>query len=260
MNAIVFGLGCAMSEIACTMLAAYAVAGDRTANVRWYPLVKMVSSAPELSAITCLLRSITAAAAPVVADPYGPRISFTPPSLNWSTSCPAVSGFEVSSWYLMSSVSLVPPTVTPPLPLTTLLQTSYPSWVSLPSRASEPVSEIDAPRVSVPVGVLLVASPFEPQPAMPKASAAAAATASIRVLMSCSTFRRVRRNRRDCDAGHIDIRVVLDESRSFGRPRVRSGPARGWVIDGNPTVGALRPRVLRRPDEPAVPPPAVPPA
>ena len=64
------------------MLAAYEVAGESTANVCRYPLVKMASSAPELSAITCLLRSTTAAAAAVVADPYGPRISLTPLSLN----------------------------------------------------------------------------------------------------------------------------------------------------------------------------------
>src|SRR5207302_11007048 len=83
----------------------------------------------------------------------------------------------------MSSVIFLPPTLTPPLPLTTFLQTSYPSLVSVPSRASELLSEIDAPRVSVPAGALLVASPFEPQPASGRASRAAAATASIRVLM-----------------------------------------------------------------------------
>ena len=100
------------------------MAGDRTANERWYPLAKILSSAPALSTITCLLRSITAAAASVGPEPYGPRISFTPPSLYWSTNCAERSCFEVSSWYLMSSVYLVPPAVKPPLPLMTFWQTS----------------------------------------------------------------------------------------------------------------------------------------
>src|SRR5262249_50506103 len=78
-------------------------------------------------------------------------------SLNWSTSWAAVSGFEVSSWYWMSSFSFLPPTGTPPLSLTTFLQTSYPSRVRMPSRASDPVSDSDAPSASVPV---LSAPPF----------------------------------------------------------------------------------------------------
>jgi hypothetical protein len=45
-------------------------------------LSKIVSSAPALSTMTCPLRSTTAAAASVDDDPYGPRISLTPSSLN----------------------------------------------------------------------------------------------------------------------------------------------------------------------------------
>jgi len=74
--------------------------------------------------MTWPLRSMTAAAASVVAEPYGPRISLTPLSLNWSTSWAAVSGFEVSSWYWICSLTFLPPTGTPPLSLTTLAQTS----------------------------------------------------------------------------------------------------------------------------------------
>ena len=111
-----------------------------------------------------------------------------PPSLNWSTSCAAVSGFEVSSWYLMSSVSFLPPTLTPPLPLTTFLQTSYPSWVSLPSRASEPVSEIDAPSDSVPPAAgALACSPLEPQPATLSSRAAAAVVERNKQVMADSS-------------------------------------------------------------------------
>src|SRR5437762_2579919 len=138
----------------------------------------MVSSAPDESAITCLLRSITGAAAPVVPDPYGPRISLTPLSLNWSTICAAVSFFDVSSWYWISRVSFWPPTDTPPLLLTTDLQTSYPSLVRMPSRASEPVSDSDAPKTSLPPGTLFLFSPLDPQPATATAVDAATSTAT----------------------------------------------------------------------------------
>src|SRR5215467_13257199 len=95
MNAMVVGFGVTSSLIASTMLVAYRVAGDSTANVRLYPLVKMASSAPELSTMTCLFRSTMAAAALVAPEPYGPRMSLRPWSLNWSISCPATSDFDV---------------------------------------------------------------------------------------------------------------------------------------------------------------------
>src|SRR5262249_8399667 len=163
-NATVAGFGLARSAIASSMTLAYCLAGDRTAKVRLYPFWKILSSAPALSAMTWPLRSMTAAAASVVAEPYGPRISLTPLSLNWSTSCAAVSGFDVSSWYWICNLPSLPPTATPPLAFTTSAHTSYPSLVSAPSRASEPVSDIDAPSASVPVSsALLPASPLEPQ-------------------------------------------------------------------------------------------------
>ena len=106
------------------MLVAYSVAGDSTANVRLYPLAKMASSAPELSTMTCLFFSTTAAAAEVAPDPYGPRMSLRPLSLNWSMSWAGTSDFDVSSWYWISSFIFWLPTGTPPLALTTLTQTS----------------------------------------------------------------------------------------------------------------------------------------
>ena len=124
MMATRFGLSWPSSTAACTMAPRYRLAGESTANVRRYPLAKILSSAPAPSTITWPFRSTTAAAASVEAEPYGPSRSLIPELFICSTSREATSGVDWSSWYRSASRYERSPTWTPPFRFTTSAQRS----------------------------------------------------------------------------------------------------------------------------------------